>query len=112
MHDLLRSYLRYCHVLFCLCSLSEAAALPPFDLTNTNLNLIAPTATNLSDMWPNLPTKDFHYAVHYYGADLPEVACMMVCVYAMRELALLPDFSDKYPGKTWIMDAYPQVAMS
>lgn len=37
---------------------------------------------------------------------------MMVCVYAMRELALLPDFSQFFLGKTWIMDAYPQVAMS
>ena len=36
----------------------------------------------------------------------------MVCVFALRELALLPDFSDKYLGKTWIRDDYPQVAMS
>ena len=30
----------------------------------------------------------------------------------MREPALLPDFGARYPGKTWIMDGYPQVAIS
>ena len=39
---------------------------------------------------------------------------MMVCVFAMRELALLPNFDGDHeiPGKTWIRDDYPQVAMS
>lgn len=92
--------------------LSEAAALPSLISTNTILNLIAPTAINLSDMWPNLPNEDFGYSARYHGAALPDVPCMMVCVYAMRELALLPDFSDRYLGKTWIRDDYPQVAMS
>ena len=93
-------------------SLSKAAALPFLISTNTNLNLVAPTATNLSDSWPNLPNEDFDYSARYHGAALPDIACVMVCVFAMRELALLPDFSDEYLGKTWIADGYPQVAMS
>ncbi len=36
---------------------------------------------------------------------------MMVCVFAMRELALLPDFSQIVPEKTWIMPGYPGVAL-
>lgn len=113
MYNLLRLYPRYWYVLFCMFPLSKEAALPPRISTNTNLNLIAPTATNLSDTWgPDLPNDDFDYSARYYGAALPDIACMMVCVFAMRELALLPDFSGRYWGKTWIRDGYPQVAMS
>lgn len=38
----------------------------------------------------------------------------MVCIFAMRELALLPNFygDHEIPGKTWRMDDYPQVAIS
>ena len=112
MHKILCWCLQYRHVLLCILSLSKAAAIPALISTNTNLNLIAPTAANLSDPWPDLPNEDFEYSVHYHGSSLPDVACMMVTVFAMRELALLPDFSDIVPGKTWILNGYPHVAMS
>lgn len=111
MHKILCWCLQYRHVLLCILSLSKAAAIPALISTNTNLNLITPTATNLSDSLPNLPNEDFEYSVHYHGSSLPDVPCMMVTVFAMRELAL-EVFSEKIDGKTWIMNGYPHVAMS
>ena len=112
VYELMHSSLRHYYVLFCILSLSKSAALPALVSINANLDLLTPTGTNLSDMLPDLPTKDFQYIALYRGSVLPDIACMMVCVFAMRELALLPDFGARLSGKTWIMDDYPQVAMS
>ena len=49
---------------------------------------------------PELPNDEFEYSSEYGGRLLPDLPCIMVCVFAMRELALLPDFlvTIKYPG--------------
>ncbi|CAD6587519.1 MAG: hypothetical protein ASARMPREDX12_002920 [Alectoria sarmentosa] len=117
MHELMRSCLEYCHILFCLSSLSNAATLPSLisTNTNTNVNLVAPTATNLTiGIAPDFPNDEFECYPDYGGPLLPDIPCIMVCVFAMRELALLPNFygNHEISGKTWRMDEYPQVAIS
>lgn len=116
MYELLRSCLPYCLILvYFLSPSTNAATLPSLIPTNTKLNLIVPTGTNLTaGIAPDLPNDVFGYTSEYGGPLLPDIPCMMVCVFAMRELALLPGFlrDHEIPGKTWIVDDYPQVALS
>ena len=112
----MHSCLRYCYIFFCLISVIYALTLPSLDSTDTNLNVIASTDTNhlTAGLAPDLPNHEFDYTSKYSGRLLPDIPCMMVCVFAMRELALLSNFNGgcEIPGKTWIMDEYPQVAIS
>ena len=91
--------------------MAMAEALPFLDPSHASLSLITPAGTNLSGNFPNLPDKNFLISANYRGVVLPDTACMMVSVFAMRELALL-DLDDILLSKTWKMDEYPQVALS
>ncbi len=115
-NKLIHLCLRHCYTFFCLISLFNALTLPSLISTDTNLNLIASTDINhlTAGIAPDLPNHGFEYSSRYSGRLLLDILCMMVCVFAMRELALLPTFYGDYkiPGKTWTMDEYPQVAIS
>ena len=111
MHKLMHSHLSYCCILFCILSLSHATAIPFHTSTDTNPDLVAPTATNVSFDFPDLPDDNFHVSVEFQrGAVLPAIAFVMVAVTAMSELALL-DFGDACPPKTFSRDDYPEVSL-
>ena len=88
---------------------TEAVSSP--DPSHASLSLIASAGINQSNFLPVYPNRDVQYFVDYRGVALPDTACMMVCVFAMRELALL-DILDIVAPKTWVMDEFPQVALS
>lgn len=108
MQTNLRTCLCYSHVLFSLSSRCAAASLPSLPTITSPLTL--PTK-NLSSAFPDLPDDNFGYSAHYFNPVLSATACMMLCVFAMRDLAL-QDFESKYGGKTWAMYTYPEAKVS
>ena len=91
IYKLMRSHILCCCMLSLISSLSKATAI------DTKVNLVAPTTPNqLEDSFPDLPTDAFRVSGDYRGAELPAIACIMVCISARRELALL-DFREDCP---------------
>lgn len=91
-------------------SLSKAATLPSLISPNANLNLTTPTSLNFI---PDLPGEEFRYRADYAGPLLPKIPCIMVCVFALRQLALRDEhFGDEMPPTKWTRVDYPQVGIS
>jgi len=67
--------------------------------------------TNLSTL-PNLPDDNFHVIASWYHPALSETACIMVCITAMRELALLYFEDDDIPQKAWTHPQFPGVELT
>ena len=111
MHNFMATNSLYCCYLFFILLMAKAKALSLPDSSHASLSLIAPADTNQSNFLPIYPDRSIGYSAHYLRGDLPDTACMMVCVFAMRELALL-DITDTIAPKTWVMDEFPEVALS
>ena len=75
------------------------------------MDLLTSSAKNLSDVYPDLPDNNYGYSVQYLDPPLPAIACMMLCVFAMRELALR-NFESEFNATTWAMYSYPDVKIS
>ena len=90
--------------------LAKAASLPSLISSDSNLNLVAPTGANLST-FPNFGGNDFRYFPHYRGPLLPDIACIMVCVSAMGELAL-ESIDQPWSANTWTLENHPQVTLA
>jgi len=58
---------------------------------------------------PDLPDNDFHIIATWYEPVLVETACVMACITAMRELALLHFEDDDIPQKSWTNPRFPGV---
>ena len=78
-------------------------------LANTNPSTLAPD--NLPSDLPDLPNENFGYSIHYTNPLISARPCLMLSVFAMRDLAL-QDFESKFEGKTWAMYSYSEVEIS
>ena len=98
------------HVLLFLQTLSLCGSLS-LPSPTPNGNALSPgSARNLSAL-PDLPDNDFGIFVTWYEAKLSETACIMVCMVAMRELALY-HFDDKeLPRQTWFDRHHPEIIL-
>ena len=110
MRKNLHARLWYGFVLSSLSLHAIAASLPAFP---ASINLPTRASKNLSDSnrYPDLPDDSFSYSVRYGNPIISATPCMMLAVFAMRELAL-QDFESKFEGKTWALYTYPEVKVS
>ena len=69
------------------------------------------TASNLTNL-PDLPNGDFAVTATWFSRSLPVTACEMVCVTAMRELALYHFDEGVIPPRSWVHPDFPQVRLS
>ena len=98
------------HVLLFLQTLTLCGSLSLSSPTPNGIPLSPGSARNLSVL-PDLPENDFGIVVTWYEAKLPETACIMVCMLAMRELALY-HFDDKeLPKQAWTDPHYPEIIL-
>ena len=64
-----------------------------------------------SNRYPDLPNDSFSYSVRYGNPTISATSCMMLAVFAMRELAL-QELESNFEGKTWALYGYPDVKVS
>ena len=74
-----------------------AASLPAFP-ANINLPRLATKSLSYSNRYPDLPDDSFSYSVRYGNPAISATSCMMLAVFAMRELAL-QDLESHFEGK-------------
>ena len=108
MRKNLCTYVWYIYVSSSVFSKSAATSLRSL---SANTNFLTLATKNLSSMFPDLPDNNYGYSAHYFNPVLSATACMMLCVFAMRDLAL-QDFESRFEGKTWAMYSYPETKVS
>ena len=91
-----------------LCCGAIVAALP----SDSPANYLEDRAITPYKAIPDLPDDDFSFVIEWYKVPLIEIPSIMVCVWAMRELALL-HFEDEFvPQRDWIHPRFPQVRLT
>ena len=75
------------------------------------MGLLSRATKDIFNRYPDLPDDNFGYSVHYVNPPISATPCMMLSVFAMRELAT-QDFESKFEGKIWAMYSYPEVKIS
>lgn len=108
MQKNLRACLCYSRMFFGL--FSQIVSASPSSLS-ANTNPLALETQNISGKYLDLPDSNFGYSAHYFNPLLSATACMMLSIFAMRDLAL-QDFESNYEGKTWAMYSYPEAKVS
>lgn len=103
----LHAYLWYDFVFSSQSLQAIAASLPAFP-ANINLPTLATKNLSNSNRYPDLPNDSFSYSVRYGNPTSSATSCMMLAVFAMRELAL-QDLESNFEGKTWALYSYPDV---
>ena len=106
----LHAYFWYGFVFSSLSLQAIAASLPAFP-ANIKLPTLATKNLSNSNRYPDLPDDSFSYSVRYGNPTISATSCMMLAVFAMRELAL-QDFESSFEGKTWALYSYPDVKVS
>ena len=79
----------------------------------SNLSSIDPKlgVNNSLTAIPDLPGDDFGFTIFWGREQLFEAPSIMVCIWAMRELALLDFEKDSIPQRGWIHPRFPQVQL-
>ena len=103
-------YLYLRHVLLFLQTLSLCGSLSLPSPTPNGIALSPGSTRNLSAL-PDLPDNDFAILATWYEAKLEEKACIMLCMVAMRELALYHFDDQELPKQAWTDRNHPGVIL-
>ena len=94
--------------LLVLCCCAFAATLP----SNSSSTYLKPGSITPLSAIPDLPDDDFSFVIEWYRSALVEVPSIMVCTWAMRELAMLHFEDDSIPERDWTHPRFPQVRLT
>ncbi|KAL8736323.1 MAG: hypothetical protein Q9181_002501 [Wetmoreana brouardii] len=99
-----RYLLAFLHIIFFCAAAAVTTATP------TLAGQTGPS-TNLSTI-PDLPNENFEYRPRYQGALIRDTLCMMVCIRAMRDLALEAFHEEVRTLSIWRHPEFPGAAVA
>ena len=94
--------------LLVLCRGAFAATLP----SNSSSTYLEQGATAPLTTIPDLPGDDFSFVIESFRLPLVEIPSVMVCIWAMRELAMLRFRDEFVPERDWTHPRFPQVRLT